>query len=513
MRFIILFSFVFSSLIMQAQELTVKGFEMLDDDESEIISRVDINGVKCGLVKVGLNIEGVQFEGNIIGDVEFKKGFYFVYMADKSKRLIIKHNDILPTTVVFSDYDLKYIQSGSTYQLKTKVGRKKVEKLGKTELVRFKIFPQTARLFIDGNVVDRQSGGEFSVNLSLGSHFYTVTDGAFSINNVALFVEKDVPLYREVNLMDYSGSICVNCRDSDASIVINGEPVGVGSWKGTVIPGSYSIEISKAKCKSQRRVITVSEGKTETVVFPLLPIKAGALSVNYYPEGTDVYLDGKFVGKTPLRLDTVLVGEYKMSLWKKMYAWKTIDIEIGEGQKLEENGEMELTNYARYFLGDQMYHMEGGCWMPRFDIEKNDSFVVSLNPVAYVKKMRQYHEEYGADFSYFYPCRCGKCKYDDDIALALCNAKWGDNPYSFTLIWFYYYGIGVEQDKEKVFRMLENRPAGYCQGLYKIILELEPANMKEELAEARKIKYFYDFDPEDLDWYYENCSNVLQKGY
>ena len=76
MRFIILFLFVFASLILQAQELTVKGFEMLDDDESEIISRVDINGVKCGLVKVGLNIEGVQFEGNIIGDIEFKKGCY-----------------------------------------------------------------------------------------------------------------------------------------------------------------------------------------------------------------------------------------------------------------------------------------------------------------------------------------------------------------------------------------------------------------------------------------------------
>ena len=511
MRFIILFSFVFSSLILQAQELTVKGFEILDDDESELISRMDINGVKCGLVKVEMNVGGAQFEGNIIGDVEYKNGFYFVYMADKSKRLIIKHNDILPTTVVFSDYDLKYIQSGSTYQLKTKVGRKKVEKLGKTELVRFKIFPQTARLFIDGNVVYRQSGGEFSVNLSLGSHFYTVTDGAFSINNVALFVEKDVPLYREVNLMDYSGSICVNCRDSDASIVINGEPVGVGSWKGTVIPGSYSIEISKAKCKSQRRVITVSEGKTETVVFPLLPIKAGALSVNYYPEGTDVYLDGKFVGKTPLRLDTVLVGEYKMSLWKKMYEWKTIDIEIGEGQKLEENGEMKLTNYAKYLLGCDDYHMWGICERNCL-ILTNDSFVVNINPVAYVHKMRQYHEEYGADFSYFYPCKCGKCRYDDDIALALCKAKeYGED--SYTLCWFYYYGIGVEQDKDKARKLLEGKRDSPAHGLYKIILDLKPTNLEEELIEARKIRYFYDFDTDDLDWYYENFTNVIENEY
>lgn len=511
MRFIILFLFVFASLILQAQELTVKGFEMLDDDESEIISRVDINGVKCGLVKVGLNIEGVQFEGNIIGDIEFKKGCYFVYMADKSKRLIIKHNDILPTTVVFSDYDLKYIKSGSTYQLNTKVGKKKEGKIGKTEVVRFKIFPQTANLIIDGNVVEKQSSDEYMVNLSLGSHFYTVTDGIFSINNVALFVEKDEPVYRVVNLMDYAGSLIVNCSDSDASIVINGEPVGVGNWNGKVIPGSYSIEVSKSKCESQKRVISVAEGETEKVVFPSLPIKAGALSVNYYPEGTDVYLDGKFMGKTPLRLDTVPVGEYKMSLWKKMYVWKTIDIEIGEGQKLEENGEMELTNYARYFLGNESYHMEGGSWGPRFDIEKNDSFVVCLNPVAYVKKMRQYHEEYGVDFSYFYPCRCGKCKYDDDIALALCDAKaFGSD---FTLIWFYYYGVGVEQDKEKAREMLNDLPAGYCHGLYKIILELKPKNMEDELNEARKVKYFYDFDPKDLDWYYENCINVLQKGY
>ncbi len=508
MRFIILFLFVFASLILQAQELTVKGFEMLDDDESEIISRVDINGVKCGLVKVGLNIEGVQFEGNIIGDIEFKKGCYFVYMADKSKRLIIKHNDILPTTVVFSDYDLKYIKSGSTYQLNTKVRKKKEGKIGKTEVVRFKIFPQTANLIIDGNVVEKQSSDEYMINLSLGSHFYTVTDGIFSINNVALSVEKDEPVYRVVNLMDYAGSLIVNCSDSDASIVINGEPVGVGNWNGKVIPGSYSIEVSKSKCESQKRVISVAEGETEKVVFHSLPIKAGALSVNYYPEGTNVYLDGKFVGVTPLKLDTVPVGEYKLSLWKKMYVWKTINIEIGEEQKLEENGEMELTNYARYLLGCDDYHTQGICERNCL-ILSNDSFVVNVNPVAYVKKMRQYHEEYGMDFSYFYPCKCGKCRYDDDIALALCQAKkFGED--SYFLCWFYYYGIGVEQDKNKARQLLENKKDAPAHGLYKIILELKPTNMEEELSEARKIKYFYDFDPNDLDWYYENNTNVIE---
>ena len=80
---------------LYAQDIEVKKFEPLEKDQTAALSpRKDINGVTCGLVKVLLKEPGAEFEGSVMGDVQFTGKEYLVYLPNGTKRLGIKHPTI-----------------------------------------------------------------------------------------------------------------------------------------------------------------------------------------------------------------------------------------------------------------------------------------------------------------------------------------------------------------------------------------------------------------------------------
>ena len=62
-------------------------------------SRLDLNGRKCALVKVRCVLDGLTFQGNVMGAVEQKDGEYYVYMTDGTKRLDVHHPRVLPIEI------------------------------------------------------------------------------------------------------------------------------------------------------------------------------------------------------------------------------------------------------------------------------------------------------------------------------------------------------------------------------------------------------------------------------
>ena len=167
--------FLLTSLCLAAQDIEVKKFGPNEKDQTAALSpRKDINGVTCGLVKVLLKEPGAEFEGSVMGDVQFTGSEYLVFLPNGTKRLGIKHPDYLPTTIVFADYGTKKIESGVTYQLKLKANKKpvKVDK-SKKGIAVFNIKPSNAMLFIDGQIADG-SGGAYTLLLLFGTHYHTV---------------------------------------------------------------------------------------------------------------------------------------------------------------------------------------------------------------------------------------------------------------------------------------------------------------------------------------------------
>lgn len=74
-----------------AQDIEVKKFEpMMKDQTASLSPRKDINGVMCGLVKVQLKEPRAEFEGNVMGEVQFTGSEYLVYLPNGTKRTGIK---------------------------------------------------------------------------------------------------------------------------------------------------------------------------------------------------------------------------------------------------------------------------------------------------------------------------------------------------------------------------------------------------------------------------------------
>ena len=115
LSFVLLFAAISSAF---AQELTVKSFKLAGSDlTAQTQPRKDLNDRNCALIKVGIGLQGVQFEGGIMGNVENKTGEYWVYMPQGNRQLKVKHANYAPVMVTFADYGVEKLESNRTYEL------------------------------------------------------------------------------------------------------------------------------------------------------------------------------------------------------------------------------------------------------------------------------------------------------------------------------------------------------------------------------------------------------------
>ena len=115
LSFVLLFAAISSAF---AQELTVKSFKLAGSDlTAQTQPRKDLNDRNCALIKVGIGLQGVQFEGGIMGNVENNTGEYWVYMPQGNRQLKVKHANYAPVMVTFADYGVEKLESNRTYEL------------------------------------------------------------------------------------------------------------------------------------------------------------------------------------------------------------------------------------------------------------------------------------------------------------------------------------------------------------------------------------------------------------
>ena len=118
MRKLLLSLFMLFAAVSSAQKLAVESFRLAGSDlTAQTQPRKDLNDRNCALIKVGLGLQGVQFEGGIMGNVENKTGEYWVYMPQGNRQLKVKHTNYAPVMVTFDDYGVEKLESNRTYEL------------------------------------------------------------------------------------------------------------------------------------------------------------------------------------------------------------------------------------------------------------------------------------------------------------------------------------------------------------------------------------------------------------
>ena len=192
---ILLFAAISSTF---AQELTVKSFKLAGSDlTAQTQPRKDLNDRNCALIKVGLGLQGVQFEGSIMGNVENKTGEYWVYMPQGNRMLKIKHANYAPVMVTFADYGVEKLESNRTYELVvTASGGAQAEQKQKLTI---RYTPSSATVLVDNKMV-KGKNGVAQTTLPVGQHSFIVFCDGYDSEEGTVKLKASTPSNLQITL-------------------------------------------------------------------------------------------------------------------------------------------------------------------------------------------------------------------------------------------------------------------------------------------------------------------------
>ena len=189
--------------------------------------------------------------------------------------------------------------------------------------------------------VDNSNGSEAlrePMRLGSGNHRIRIVHPKYKPYEQVVTILDGETFTKTVNLSANFSTITLKVND-DAEIFVNNESKGVRSWTGDLESGNYLFECRKEGhlASSTRKAITENMSGTTIQLDPPTPIN-GTLVISSNPPMANIYIDGKPMGETPLRINAILIGQHTLRLEKAGCAplSKTFTIEEGKTLTLDE---------------------------------------------------------------------------------------------------------------------------------------------------------------------------------
>ena len=268
--------------------------------------------------------------------------------------------------VDFGEYE--YRVEASDYH--ADAGRVKVSDPDNKAVVSVTLQPAFGFLRIEGDptllpqssvYIDNANGAEAlkgAMRLGSGSHKVRVVHPKYKPYEQAVTVSDGETTTLHVNLNANFSTVTL-AVDDDAEIWVNNQKKGVRSWTGDLEAGNYTMECRKENHRGTSVKKTITDdmsGQTIRLQAPT-PIN-GTLVVSSTPPMARILIDGEPVGETPMRVNSILIGEHQLRLEKQGCAplAKTITIEEGKTLNLDERldtGRSVLVKTDR--KGDKIY--------------------------------------------------------------------------------------------------------------------------------------------------------------
>ena len=323
-----------------AQELTVeKVYLDAADLSGQTRMRKDLNGEPCALVKVRLTLPGAVFSGDVVGDVFNNGGEYWVYVIDGTKHLRLNQQLVKPLALYFPDWDINGVQGGAVYVVDLSTpkelwgvaagGTAQVQPTRQVEsFLVLHVTPANAKVFIGGQE-KMVSGGHCSVLLKAGNYPVRVEASGYQPEEFPVTIGNE-KVERTVSLRATMATLTVRPATPGAEILLNGSPVGTGSWTGQVMPDSYLVQVRKEGYRPAERRVTLAMNATETLDIPALEAITGDLTVSSNPIGATIEMDGRTYGTTPDVLRSIPVGSHSLRLTLSGYQPGTTSVTVSE---------------------------------------------------------------------------------------------------------------------------------------------------------------------------------------
>ncbi len=251
---------------------------------------------------------------------------YLVFKVTPADAVVELDNEILPISDGFAQ---KFVKLGTyNYRIQaqnyhTAAGKVDVDDPNKKKVIEVTLKPAFGWIEIPANeefngaqvFIDNKLEGTIpmkSKNLSSGEHNVKIVKTLYHPFSQSVVI-KDNETTKVNPLLSANYSEVTITVDNDADIYINEEKKGSGSWSGKLASGSYLLEAKKEGHRSTKQNVDVSSAQ------PLLNIKLttpapiyGEANITSTPTMADVYIDGTFMGQTPLYLPAILKGDHKV---------------------------------------------------------------------------------------------------------------------------------------------------------------------------------------------------------
>jgi len=209
----------------------------------------------------------------------------------------------------------------------------------------------------------------YSVELMKGEYLLEVKHRGFDVFSERISIQPNTPLEKEVTLVPNTGTCIFFTSPSEVKIYIDGEFVGTTFGQATpenaaiaeeyglaieslsaplkieyIKPGSHRLELRKECFSTVVQSITVEIKVHEYQPFVLQP-SLTSIQVNSAIPASSVYLNDAFKGVTPLTLNDVCTGSYRLMVKKegKGQWFQQVELKKNEPQIFEASMRPTLT--------------------------------------------------------------------------------------------------------------------------------------------------------------------------
>ena len=333
--FLILLTFISLNIFAQSDSFIVKdgSFHKVDGCVT-IPAHTDINDLPMGVIKIiPDNINEQQrmrltFEGNLATDIEMEQheGETWVYVTARAVTFLrIKHPDFGVTEF----YPPMEIEANQCYEM---VLQYVAASESETGFLAISSEPNEADVYVDGKHYGKTTA--VVTDLAEGSHTLKLEKQGYVTLTKTINIVKGETLKLNETLQTLSSQktyLIVKANQPDAMIYIDDEPINTGEASKSVNIGStHTYRIECDLYHTETGTVTITDRVT---VDKKLRPNFGYINVTTSPEqGAKVYVDGKYIGESPIKTDKLASGTHTVRVMKEMFKMKEQTFTVTDGQ-------------------------------------------------------------------------------------------------------------------------------------------------------------------------------------
>ncbi|MEJ2543455.1 MAG: serine/threonine protein kinase [Calditrichaceae bacterium] len=183
--------------------------------------------------------------------------------------------------------------------------------------------PNHAMVFVNGDSIGQTPIDKYQVESS-SANILIIKDNYFSIDTL-LNIESKEPIRIEAQLQPVA-RLSFEISPDDASLYINDNPIPKESWSKVLMPvGNHQIELQHEGYETYYGEVRAEQGLNNPIKINLTEEgvfkaeNAPVFRINSIPSGASVYLNDKYVGKTPYQSSSLKERFYALRMSKAGY--------------------------------------------------------------------------------------------------------------------------------------------------------------------------------------------------